>query len=75
MEEEQSTGEVWEGQPRAIINVPGGDQIWGDGEPVRRDRDGKPRRRSIDIFGNKVAENEKPEIDDIGGMVDRAYRN
>ena len=61
--------------PRSIINVPSGGQIWGDGEPVRRDKDGNPRRRSIDIFGNEVAENEKSDIDKIDDLMDRAYRN
>ena len=61
--------------PGAIINVPGGGQIWGDGEPVRKDKDGKPRRRSIDIFGNEVASNEQPNIDDIDDMMGRAYKS
>lgn len=50
-------GEV---NPGAIINVPGGGQIWGDGEPVRKDKEGNPRRRSIDIFGNEVATASNP---------------
>ena len=61
--------------PLSIIPVPGGGHVWGNGEPVQRDRQGNPRRRIIDIFGKEVAENEKPDIGGIGGMVDRAYRN
>lgn len=59
--------------PGSIINIPGGGHVWGDGEPVRRDKDGKPRRRAIDIFGNEVAENEATDISAIDRMVQQAY--
>lgn len=36
--------------PASIINVPGTGQIWGDGEPVRKDSNGNPRRREVDIL-------------------------
>lgn len=65
-----SSGQV---NPGSIINVPSGGQVWGDGEPVRHDSNGKPRRRAIDIFGKEVADNERPDIDDIDDMMGRAY--
>lgn len=60
--------------PLSIITVPGGRQIWGDGEPVRPDGNGQPRRKAIDIFGREVADNEQPDIQKIDEMVQKAYQ-
>lgn len=60
--------------PLSIIPVPGGGDVWGNGEPVLRDKEGNPRRRVIDIFGKEVPENRKSDVDEINEMVVKAYR-
>ena len=59
--------------PGSIINVPGGKQIFGDGEPVRPDSQGRPRRTAIDIFGREVAANEMADVHKIDNMVRNAF--
>lgn len=63
-------GKVFRG---SIINAPGGRQVWGDGEPVRYDREGKPRRTAIDIFGREVASTDETDVHEIDRMMKRAY--
>lgn len=62
--------------PGSIINVPGSSQkIYGNGEPVRPGKDGKPRRTVIDIFGNEVAAGEQVDVNNLRDMVEVAFKN
>lgn len=59
--------------PNVIYTRPDGQQIWGTGEAVIRDKDGHPRRKAFTIFGTEVASSEVPDIRDIAHQVRRAY--
>ena len=62
--------------PGSIINVPGSSQqIYGNGEPVRRSKkDGKPRRTAIDIFGNEVAAGDQVDVNNLRDMAEVAFK-
>lgn len=77
MEWRDTKAKIREGRvnPGSIINVPGGGQVWGDGEAVRPDKEGRPKHKMIDIFGNEVASNEMPDVTRIDRMVNTAWKN
>ena len=59
--------------PGAIIDVPGGGQVYGDRTPVHRDNNGQPRRKSIDIFGRDIADNMHPDYEQIRQAAEKAF--
>ena len=59
--------------PNMIYTRPDGQQIWGNGEAVIRDKDGHPRRKAITIFGTEVPTSEVPDMDDVARDVWAAY--
>ena len=59
--------------PHAIYTRPDGQEIWGDGSAVVRDRNGQPRRKAMTIFGAEVPTSEMPDIDQIKKDVFDAY--
>ena len=59
--------------PNVIYTRPDGQQIWGNGEAVIRDKDGNPRRKAFTIFGTEVPTSEVPDMNDIGRDVRKAY--
>lgn len=59
--------------PNSIYVRPDGQQIYGDGTPVMRDKDGQPRRRVSTIFGVDMAEGSVPSADEIRQKMQQAY--
>ena len=59
--------------PNMIYTRPDGQQIWGTGEAVIRDKDGNPRRKAFTIFGTEVPTSEVPDMNEIARDVWAAY--
>ena len=59
--------------PNQIMTRPDGVAVWGDGEVVIYDAEGKPRRKVLSLFGNEVAEGSEPDFGQLESMVRRAY--
>ena len=59
--------------PNVIYTRPDGQQIWGTGEAVIRDKDGHPRRKAVTIFGTEVPSSEVPDMGDVARDVWKAY--